>query len=203
MPNGGNYQLPPRENNDESKVKILFLANLIKSKGIDNFLKALVILKNNNEPANYSVDVIGKWLDDDFKNSCFKMVSDHQLPVIFHPTEKSKQKLNFLVNADIFVFPPREPEGHPWVIVEAMAAGLPIISTDQGAIVESVLNEVNGFIVGPDHPNEIANRLSQLLNNKSLRKEMGNKSRLLYEEKFTENKMVENLSSSFNKVMNK
>jgi len=53
------------------------------------------------------------------------------------------QKFELLSSSDIFVFPTYyPPEGHPWVIVEALAAGLPIISTDQGAITESVFHGV-------------------------------------------------------------
>jgi glycosyltransferase involved in cell wall biosynthesis len=202
VPNGGDYQLPPREVNEPSTVRILFLANLIKSKGIDNVLNALAILEAKTPAQSYTVDVIGKWLDHDFRDQCFKIVEDHHLPVVFHPVEKSKQKLNFLVNADIFVFTPREPEGHPWVIVEAMAAGLPVISTDQGAIIESVIDGKNGFIVGSDHPAEIAVRLQELINSKDLRNQMGTTSRKYYEQKFTEQKMVENLTKTFLTVMN-
>jgi glycosyltransferase involved in cell wall biosynthesis len=121
--------------------------------------------------------------------------------VIFYPPASGKDKLAHFEKADVFVFTPREPEGHPWVIVEAMAAGLPIISTNQGAIIESVRDNQNGFIVEVRNPQMIAARLEELINNKSLRERMGKTSRTLYENNFTEEKMVEKLSGIFEQVL--
>jgi glycosyltransferase involved in cell wall biosynthesis len=104
-------------------------------------------------------------------------------------------------NADIFVFPPRAPEGHPWVIVEAMAAGLPIISTDRGAIVESVKHEENGFIVPLGDPQAIAKHIQELINFPEKRQRMGQNSRKHYLTNFTEAAMVENLTHIFQNVM--
>jgi len=107
----------------------------------------------------------------------------------------------FLADSDIFVFPPSAPEGHPWVIVEAMAAGLPVISTDQGAISESVLDGENGFIVDPDSPEQIAEKIALLVKNEKLRKEMGRRSREVYENNLTEEKMVSGLSESIRTII--
>ena len=57
-------------------------------------------------------------------------------------------KTDLLLDADIFVLPTYYPrEGQPWVLIEAMAAGLPIVTTDQAAIRETVDYGVNGFLV--------------------------------------------------------
>ena len=121
--------------------------------------------------------------------------SDLNLTVQFYSQEESIRKFELMASAAIFLFPPRAPEGHPWVIIEAMASSLPIISTNQGAIVESVIDGENGFIVPTHSPNEIANKITILANDENLRISMGNKSRAFYESKFTEEKMVERLSS--------
>ena len=82
-----------------------------------------------------------------------------------------------------------------------MAAGLPIISTDQGAITESVIDGVNGFIVKKQNPQQIAEKIKILIEKSELRLKMGNESRRLYEENFTEEKMVERLTQAFNAVL--
>ena len=66
--------------------------------------------------------------------------------VQFHLPATGGDKLQFFTDADVFVFTPRQREGHPWVIVEAMAAGLPVISTDRGAIAETVIDGESGWI---------------------------------------------------------
>jgi glycosyltransferase involved in cell wall biosynthesis len=110
-------------------------------------------------------------------------------------------KIRTLSEADVFIFAPNAPEGHPWVIVEAMAAGLPIITTDQGAITESVIDGENGFIVPIKNPAAISDKLKILIENKTIREQMGYRSRELYEQNLTEEKMVERLQSVLNKVL--
>lgn len=82
-----------------------------------------------------------------------------------------------------------------------MAAGLPVISTDRGAIAESVLDGQNGFIVPVQNPHALSSKLKMLIQDTFLRDRMGKESRRLYEENFTEEKMVERLSETFEKVM--
>ena len=84
-----------------------------------------------------------------------------------------------------------------------MAAGLPIISTDQGAITESVIDGVNGFIVEKQNPQQIAEKIKFLIENPELKKKMGKESRRRYEENFTEEKMVERLTQAFNAVLSR
>ena len=204
VPNGADYNFPERTKHPD-QVKILYLSNLLSSKGIDDVFMAIHLLqenlKQNNQDISFSVDFIGEWLHQETKEYCLNLKEKYQLPVRIHTSEASKDKFNYLSDADIFVFPPREPEGHPWSIVEAMAAGLPVISTDKGAITESVVDGLNGFIVEPKHPEQIAQKLQTLLADKNLREAMGKESRNLYLNKFTEAKMVENLSNAFERVI--
>jgi glycosyltransferase involved in cell wall biosynthesis len=197
-PNGGNYDLDFQLKENE-KIRILYFANLQSSKGIEDVIEAIAVLKKKT--GNFILDVVGQWRSDQVKEVCIRKVKEENIPVIFHPPASGKEKLAFFEKADIFVFTPREPEGHPWVIVEAMAAGLPVISTDQGAIIESIQNGENGYIVGVRDPQMIAERLEELILNKPLRERMGKTSRALYEQKFTEDKMVENLSGIFEQVL--
>ena len=200
-PNGGDYVFPPSQKNIND-ISILYLANLQPSKGIEDLLNAIAILKKENIQ-NFHLDVVGAWRSKSVEESCKKIVSENNLPVNFHPADAAKKKFQFFANADIFVFAPRDPEGHPWVVVEAMAAGLPIISTDRGAIIESVQDGENGFIVQVADAASIADRLKKLIVDSSLRNKMSVASREKYENGFTEKKMVENLSRIIETVIAK
>lgn len=196
-PNGGNYPIKP-VTKEQKEVNVLYFANLQPSKGIEDLLEAVGILAK--QISGFNVDVVGQWRSEEVRRSCMELTEKNALPVRFHPPKSGKEKWSFFEKAGIFVFPPREPEGHPWVIVEAMAAGLPIISTDRGAITESVADGENGFIVETASPLQIAERLKQLITDPALRIRMGNESRRIYEERFTEEKMVENMSRVFEEV---
>ena len=56
-------------------------------------------------------------------------------------------------------------EGHPWVIVEALASKLPIISTNHAAISESVIDSFNGFLVKKNDPSSIAEKIKIFIDN--------------------------------------
>ncbi|CAN5570868.1 N/A [soil metagenome] len=201
VPNGGNYILPTRNRTEDNIIHLLYLGNLQASKGIEDVIKAASLLKKTHA-GKFELSVIGGWRKEETKVKCLALVQEQNLPITFFPPEVSREKLQYLINADIFVFPPREPEGHPWVIVEAMACGLPIISTDQGAIIESVIHEQNGYIVKPANPQEIAEKMAVLIDNPQLRQRMAIASRKQYETNFTEAKMVEHMTTAFNTVIN-
>lgn len=200
VPNGANYNISKIVR--KSKVaNILFLSNLQPSKGVEDVINALVILKKQSN-VNYEADIVGQWRDDVTKKICTRLVKDNSLHVQFNLSTFNSNKFTFYAKSDIFVFTPREPEGQPWVIIEAMAAGLPIISTDQGAITDMVIHGINGFIVDKHNPNQIAEKIKFLIENPKIRKKMGQDSRKHYLENFTEDKMVEKLSYCFNAVLN-
>lgn len=199
VPNGADYNLQYRAKSGQP-VRLLYLANLQASKGIEDLLAAVKILKEQGQ-GGFILDVVGGWRSEDTKQACESLVRQHELPVHFHPADAAEKKFRFFSDADVFIFTPRAPEGHPWVMVEAMAAGLPIISTDRGAIVESVHDGENGFIVPVMDPAAIAGHLKSLINDPALRDRMGRLSRHLYETEFTEKRMVERLATTFRVVI--
>ncbi len=203
VPNGANYYRSHPISRREARgrqVKVLYLANLQPAKGIEDVIRGVKLLKERGVNS-FVLDVVGAWQDVETKETCLQLVEEHALPVIFHGPAYNADKFKFMAQADVFVFTPREPEGHPWVVVEALASGLPIISTDQGAITESVRDGVNGFIVEPHSPWQIADRVQRLIEHPALRCRQGEAGRRHYEENFTEEKMVERLSAAFDRVL--
>jgi len=198
IPNGANYHFPKKT--PGSSVQILYFSNLLGAKGVRDVFNAVEILyKKTNTP--FAIDFVGEWYIEEDKKYCEAILANKDLPIRVHRATGGAEKLKFFADADVFVFPPREPEGHPWALVEAMAAGLPIISTDQGAIIESVIDGANGFIVEPASPGQIAEKLLSLVEDKELREKMGKESRKLYLSGFTEEKMVEKLAQAFTKII--
>lgn len=201
VPNGADFQ-KRHGAKDNTCPKILYLSNLSLSKGIEDVLKAAYLIKENSL-LRYHLEIVGAWENSMTEGRILRLIKHMRIPLTFHPAIGGEKKFEFYDAADIFVFPPREPEGHPWVIVEAMAAGLPIIATDQGAIRESVKDGLNGFIVEKKSPDQIAEKIKFLIENPEIRKKMGEESRRLYQENFTEAKMVERLSFAFSSVLAK
>jgi glycosyltransferase involved in cell wall biosynthesis len=77
---------------------------------------------------------------------------------------------------DIFALPSRY-EGFPYVLLEALNAGLPVVSTPVGGALESVVPGVNGMIVPHDDPREMAGALQRLTLDANLRRAMARASK--------------------------
>jgi glycosyltransferase involved in cell wall biosynthesis len=194
-PNGGDYSFPQIEKRQNN---ILYLANFRPTKGLMEVLKGVKILKDKK--IDYSLTVGGTWQTESFKKECISYINKNKLPVTICEGVYDEEKWKVLAEASIFVFTPNAPEGHPWVIVEALAAGLPIISTDQGAIKESVIHGKNGFIVPVNNPPAIARHLESILQDKNLRSQLSKESITHYTNHFTEEKMVKNYVRIFNDI---
>lgn len=198
VPNGADYDVPSVVRS--GPVRVLFLSSLAASKGIEDALEAVRIAREKGA-ADFVLHVVGMWREAETRERCEALVAAHDLPVRFHGPAYDEDKLRHLAAADIFLYPPRGTQGHSWVIVEALAAGLPIVATDRGPIEESVREGHNGFIVPPGAPARLAHPLRLLVDDETRRRRMGAASRAHYLAHFTERKMVECFSRCFDALL--
>jgi len=86
---------------------------------------------------------------------------------------------------DIFVLPSIKPDSFPVVILEAMAAGKPIIATSQGGAQEQIEDSVTGFFVPINDATIAAQKLGVLVNNPDMRTQMGQAGAKKLQEQFS------------------
>jgi glycosyltransferase involved in cell wall biosynthesis len=171
---------------EDEKFKVLFAGVLEESKGFFDVVRAVPIVK-----ARYPhIEAIfaGRWGHNSLKDPVTTYIREHNLQdeIKFVGVVTGRQKAELFKNSDVFVFPTYFylGEGQPVVILEAMAAKLPVISTDRGSIKEMVTDGQNGFIIGPSSPHQIAEKITILIENKNLRRSMGEVSRQIEKERF-------------------
>lgn len=143
---------------------ILAIGRFIYSKGFDVLLKA-----SENLPKEYEVYIIGGQPTDEYLN----LIKKYKLDNVHFINFKSEKDLKkYYMASDLFVLPTR---GDVWglVINEAMAMGLPIITTDQCiAGLELIENNKNGFIVPVEDESILNNKIKTILNDANKRKIM-------------------------------
>lgn len=200
-PNGADFpELRGSHQAVSDKIRLLYLSNFLPGKGFDVVLRALT----TNELFKERIELFayGAWDDPGFKEECEQIIRSGDLTnVSLNPPVSGAEKWSAFNDADLFVFVPRYPEGHPWAIVEAMAAELPVISTDRGAITESVHDGENGFIVKAEDHHLLAEKLAYFCDHPKALNTMGEQSRYLYESHFTGAKMADRYRKIFNHVL--
>jgi glycosyltransferase involved in cell wall biosynthesis len=93
--------------------------------------------------------------------------------------------LSFLSCADLFLLPSLW-EGLPISILEAMAVGVPVISTRISAIPEAVIDGETGLLVEPGNAEELGDAIEKLLDDESLRRRLSEAARAFVFERFDE-----------------
>ncbi|GAI95781.1 unnamed protein product, partial [marine sediment metagenome] len=104
--------------------------------------------------------------------------------------------LHVMAGFDIFVLPSLW-EGFGIVLLEAMALGKPVIGTSVGGIPEVVDDKVDGFLVEPYNPAQLAARIVELLRDEALRNSMGQKGMHKVRGKFSIQEMVKRVEQVY------
>ena len=154
------------------RKQILYLSALVESKGFGDLIRAVpyVLQKTTDVEFCFVGDVS---LPE--AQAAKEWVSRNSLDpyVKFLGPKWGQDKTRSLLNADIFVFPTWYPlEGQPAVLLEAMAAGLPIITT-RHATIPDMLGEEGTLYVRQRDPEDIAEKLCVLLGSEDLCRNMG------------------------------
>jgi len=181
----------------DREFRVTYLGNLMEEKGYWNVLEAASIVAQQEPRVHFIMAGPFYRLDGERRSRAF--VQTHRLEAIvsFLGIVSGDEKVKLLLGSDLFVFPPIAQEGQPLVLLEAMAAGLPIITTDQGAIRETVVDGENGFIVPAGDAEAIAEKIILLLRNESLRLQMAQASRERFLSHYTLERWEEDMARVF------
>lgn len=185
-------------------VNILFLSNLIESKGVFILLEAIALLNKNG--TTYRGTFIGG--EGDITKEQFEQKVKYlglQNHVQYMGKRYGQEKELAFLEADIFAFPTYySNETFGLVNLEAMQHSLPVISTFEGGIPDIVDDGVTGFLVPQKDVQALANKLEYLILNPEVRKLMGEAGLKKFKENYTleifENNLVNILKKELKKT---
>lgn len=173
-----------RENHDIPHI--LFLSNLIMSKGVLDLLDACNVLKKKGY--EFVCDYVGKETPEITAQKFNEEVRSRDLEnvVFYHGAKYGEDKESMWSSADIFVFPTfYENEAFPLVILEAMQNSLPVVTYHEGGIPDMVIDGQTGFICPKNDVEHLADKIETLLMNPRLAVDMGMNGNKLFKDKFT------------------
>ncbi len=174
LPNGLLETSPKKEKKSDPFITVLFLSNLYESKGIFTLIRAIPGVLKKKRRVKFLI--AGPWQGKEVKQKILDYVENNKLTasVDFLGAVYGDQKNELFQKSDIFVFPSHYPlEAFGLVNLEAMQVGIPVITTNIGALPEMVLDGQTGYIVPPKNPDILAKKINLLVENPQLRRKMG------------------------------
>lgn len=184
--------LPRFSHRSTNGAKALFLGGVGPRKGAFDLLEAMGHLKSRGCSLHLWVGGYEE-REGDLIRARTRLEELHledtcQLVGTVHGLRKSQ----LLSEASLFVLPSYN-EGLPMAILEALAAGLPVVATPVGGIPEVIEDGYNGFLVTPGDVEALAEKLAILANDRHLREVMGRRSREIAEQELDVEPYVERL----------
>jgi len=162
----------PVEDFCDGKLNILFVSRLEERKGIRYLLKAFRVVKA--EFPQSRLIVVGPGNGRRYKDYV-KAVKLKDVVFVGYASYDSLPR--YYRTADIFCVPAVGQESFGIVLLEAMAAGKPIVASNIDGYANVLTHEVEGLLVPPKDKKALAHALLSLLNNQTLRQQMGSKGR--------------------------
>lgn len=180
-------------------VRVLYLSNLIESKGYIDLLQAIPILRDEYGVDDIVFDFCGEFLtnpvDDERVTSregarrwVDDFIRENRLAdvVHFHGPVTGSRKESLLRAAHIFVLPTYySNEGQPISILEAMAHGTVVVTTPYRAIPDMVADGATGIFVEPRNPRSIAAAIYGIATDPDRRMRMGRAAIARVRDRFT------------------
>lgn len=188
-----NVSLLPSDFKPSSGIVLGYFARLVPLKGHKYLIEA--VSRVSNEFPNIKLVIAG---DGQLKEELEKQSRDLGIEekVLFTGWIDHIRIYRFLNILDIHVFP-SIAELFPFAILEAMAAGKPIVATRVGGVPEVISDGENGILVPPRDYKSLAEGIKRLINNPTEAERMGKKSRKLIEKKFNIQKIAYDLSKCY------
>ena len=145
------------------KFLVMHATSLEKHKGFDVTLNAARILQEKNSPVHFLLLGSGPQ-EVDLRNQAEALHN-----VFFMSTQQDMG--TWFASANLLIHPSYK-EGLGSVILEAMAAGLPVIASNTGGIPDIIENEKTGILIEPGNAQELASAIERLANDQGLREQL-------------------------------
>jgi glycosyltransferase involved in cell wall biosynthesis len=193
----GKAKSPPLISHLSSLLWIGSLGRLVKEKNYETFIHAAARMteeQKNKETKEWPIFILigsGSELE-----KLQLLIANYKLQNRFFIIQPTGNDSQYLKAFDMFVMTSIK-EGLPYVLLEAMAAELPIVVTDAGGIPEMIKNHENGLMVTQKNPEMLARALQGLIENKNIARELAKNARHIVQTKFSLKEMIQRTESVY------
>jgi colanic acid/amylovoran biosynthesis glycosyltransferase len=197
------FKYSRRKRLEGEPTKVLTIARLVEKKGIIYAIEAIARLIKSGRCVNYVV--VG---DGELRGDLERLIEDLGITtnVQLLGWRNQGEVIRLMQSSHILVAPSvtatnGDQEGIPNVLKEAMALGLPVISTDHGGIPELVEDGVSGFLVKERDVDSLTIRLSYLIDHPEIWPEMGRAGSACVQKYYDSNKLNDQLVNLYDRLL--
>jgi len=192
------------ELNLEGQVKLVgCIGRIIPQKGQKSFLLAIpgVI---QNYPETFFLIVGDLFLKEEtYKKELLEIIKKNGIGRSVKFTGFREDVGDVIRSLDIVVFPSIAPESFGLSILEAMALGKPVIATRVGGVCEMIEDGIDGILIEPNHPDQIADRIIRLFSHQDMYDRIGQRAKETANKKFSLKHYVTAMERAFNEGISK
>ncbi|MGE5398027.1 MAG: glycosyltransferase family 4 protein [Chitinophagales bacterium] len=191
--------------NVQGKTVITYVGRLSNKKGVHVLIQAFLTLAKERKDVVLAI-VGSKWFGDNTEDKYVKMLKKLSAPIqdrmIFTGFVNPRDIHRYYLMGDIFVCASQWEEPLARVHYEAMAAGIPIITTSRGGNPEVIDNGVNGVVIkNYSQPEAFARAIRRLINDSSKAQNLAHKARYDAETRFSFARVARELEQHYYDVM--
>jgi glycosyltransferase involved in cell wall biosynthesis len=146
--------------------KLLYVGRVSREKGLDTLMDAFQQVRATRE--SVELVIVG---DGPYKQQLEQLAAGDR-KVVFAGYQHGEDLARLYASSDVFVFP-SATDTFGNVVLEAQASGVPVVVVSRGGPAEQVKAGVNGLVVDPDEPVQLADAIASLLDDAELRTRMG------------------------------
>lgn len=179
------------------EINVMFIGGSeAKRKGVYDLIAAASIIAKQKADINFTF--VSCSSVEGIENICKQESISNCTQILGFVSENEKIKI--LQSSDIFVLP-SYGENFPVTVIEAMAAGLPVIATRVGAIPDVIDEGTNGFLIEAGDYQELAEKILLLSRDTELRQKMSKNNVEAVRENYTKTAILERISNQYNKLV--
>ncbi len=190
----------PGERLGTSSWKLGLIALMRPRKGVEVALQAMSMLKKQQLPI--TLELIGGFETEDYQKQTFELLHSLQLEDCVQWSGFTSDIASAIRRLDAMVLPSLFGEGMPMVVLEALAAGVPVIATRVEGTPEVVRDGVEGLLAEPTSPRSLAEKIAQLCGDRNNWAAMSQRALHRHRSHFSDQQMAGRVAKVYQRLLN-
>jgi len=190
-----------------NEIAVGYFARMCKEKGLETLVEAFILLKRNGRAGNLKLRIGGSCgpADEPFVKSLRQRLAAANClgEVEFFPNLDRDEKIDFLKSLTVFSVPALYGEAFGLYLIEAMAAGVPVVQPRTAAFPELIESTGGGILCEAGNVESLANEIERLLLQPQKSRALGESGRKSVFEKFTAERMAQSFLQACSGLVNR